>query len=129
MITGDPLLPDQEEILLPSYVVHASVDPDIPLTAKTAVDEDDEDPDRVITNARQATTADGLLSLTELGDFFSHIPKLRSAYDEGLEQIPHLQGIPTFGRRVTLPPTRHGRWEPEYTSYTHYWKAVLGQLR
>jgi len=122
------LLPDQEEMLLPSYVVHVSVDPDVPLTAKAAVNGGDEDPDKVITNARKATAADGLLSIAELKDLFSHIPKLRSAYDEGLGQIPLLQEIPTFGRRVTVPPTRHGRWEPEYTSYTHYWKAVLGQL-
>jgi len=36
--------------------------------------------------------------------------------------------IPTYGSRVELPPGRQGADEPEYTSYTHYWKAVLDYI-
>jgi hypothetical protein len=128
LLTGDTLLPEQEEILLPSYVVHVSVDPSVPLVSKTAQEEGESDPDRIITNARPAVTTDGQLSIPELKEFFSRIPKLRSAYDEGVGGNAHLHELPTFGRRVSLSPTRRGWWEPEYTSYTHWWQAVLGSF-
>lgn len=129
LIVGDALLPEQEERVLSSHVVHISVDPTISKTVKaTAEDggEDNVDPDKVITSARAPVPEDGLLSMAELVDFFSHLPRLRSAYDEGLGTVKDTQELPTFGHRVMLSPSRHGRHEPEYTSYTHYWKTVLG---
>jgi RNA exonuclease NGL2 len=90
-------------------------------------DEAAADPDKVITNARSATFADGLFTVPELISFFSRLPRLRSVYDEGLGLLDHAGGLSTFGSRVKLPPSRKGRNEPEYTSYTHYWKTVLGE--
>ena len=120
--------PKQIETLLPSYVVHTSVDPSVPKTATTANEEEDEagDPDRVITGARWAIDTDGLLTVPELEDFFAKLPKARSAYDEGLSQTAKENGITTFGKRVPLPSNKHGYNEPEYTSYTHWWKTTLG---
>jgi hypothetical protein len=93
-------------------------------TDETAID-----PDKVVTSVRSATLADGLFTVQELSDFFSRLPRLRSAYDEGLGLIGDTGGLSTFGDRVKLLATRKGRNEPEYTSYTHYWKTVLGELR
>ncbi|KAG6897346.1 hypothetical protein C0992_002272 [Termitomyces sp. T32_za158] len=87
LLVGDSLLPEQEDALAPSYVVHMSVDPSVPQDPKVDAAEGNEesgDPDKVITSARAATPSDGLLSLIELSDFFARIPKLRSAYDVGL---------------------------------------------
>lgn len=132
LLVGDPLLPDQEARLISSRVVHASVDPTIATTAKAISDEasgqEGSDPDKIITNARPATPADGLLSVAELVEMFSKLPLLRSAYDEGLERIATSDRPPTFDHRVPITSPRHGRNEPEYTSYTHYWKTVLGDF-
>lgn len=132
LLVGDPLLPAQEERLTSSQVVHVSVDPTVATIPKVVTDgaagEEDSDPDKVITNARPVTTVDGLFSTTELVEMFSQLPRLRSAYDEGLEQVAIANGSRTFGHRVLIPSPRRGQHEPEYTSYTHYWKTVLGDL-
>lgn len=120
------MLPQQEAALSHSRVVHATVDPTI-LTAdkKRAVEEEEgaeEDPDLVITSARRATVEDGLLENHELVDLFRTSPPLRSVYDEWASTDAKV----TFGSRVNIPPPRRGQFEPIYTSYTHYWKSVLG---
>jgi len=92
-------------------------------------DETAADPDKSITSARAAALADGLFTVPEFIEFFSRLPRLRSAYDEGLGLNSHAEGFSTFGDRVKLLATRKGRNEPEYTSYTYYWKTVLGELR
>jgi RNA exonuclease NGL2 len=130
LLVGDPLLPDQEESLSASRVVHLSVDPSIPTYGGSLDEQNDEtagDPDKVVTNARSPTLADGLFTVPELVNFFSRLPRLRSVYDEGLGLLDNDGGLPTFGSRVKLFSSRKGRNEPEYTSYTHYWKTVLGE--
>jgi RNA exonuclease NGL2 len=116
-----------------SLVIHSSVDASvgaITLASKTAPDNnesEDIDPDRVITNARNAETHDGLLTVSQLIDWFSSLPNLRSAYNDGLQEVSKLSDtLPTYGHRVTLPLGRRGSHEPAYTSYTHYWQSVLG---
>lgn len=123
LLVGDPILPTQEALLAFSRVLHFTIDPSVPRTSTAAADEEG-DPDAGITDARKALPEDGLLTTAELiSTFSSHARHLRSAYDEGLREIPD---IPTFGDRVTLPAGRHGAHEPQWTSYTHYWKTVLG---
>jgi len=147
LLVGDPLTPAQEELLEKSRVVHVSIDPSVPLTNHTATatnnnnnnnneDEDeggagadaDADPDRVITNAREATPADGLLSSRELADLFAVPSRPRSLYDEGQRLLEAISGgpVPRCGERMGLDPHRRGAYEPEWTSYTHYWQSVLG---
>lgn len=112
-----------------SFVIHSSVDPSIGATNTLVPDQDSEDidPDRVITNARQAEPHDELLTISQLIAWFSALPNLRSAYNDGLQEVSKLTDtLPTYGRRVTLPLGRHGSHEPAYTSYTHYWQSVLG---
>lgn len=134
-----------------SRVVHASLDPTVPITtrkmigeraptdaeddkeatsggsaAPVAEDDEDEsaDPDRAITNARAAIPADGLLSTLELSAFFQAAgAPVRSAYDDAQRRA---QESRICGPRLNLPPGRLGYYEPEWTSYTHYWKTVLG---
>lgn len=115
--------------------MHVSLDPSVPVDpTKTSTDndedeeagagEDDEnDPDRVIKNARKATPADGLLQPQELIELFANLPPLRSAYDkwEGMDEKR------TFGSRTVVPVGRRGRNDPLFTSYTHYWKSTLGE--
>lgn len=140
LLVGDPIISPQEELLAASRVVHISIDPEgVSVTepkeeTKDGEDEGtEEDPDRVIMNARIATPADGLLSTEELVEMVQKLgvtlPK--SSYDKGLE-IAKAAGDPeiqTFGDRViSILPTRQGRYEPEWTSYTHFWKTVLGSF-
>lgn len=137
LLVGDPITPSQEELLAISRVVHASIDPDsVPVAeSKEAKNEEDDgaeqDPDRIIVNARTATPADGLLSTEELVKMVQNlgVANPESSYDKGLE-IAKVSGdsdIRTFGDRVTsIQSTRKGRHEPEWTSYTHFWKTVLG---
>jgi len=139
LLVGDPILPPQEELLALSRVVHASIDPDgVPATESrdTKNNEDDgteQDPDRIIVNARAATPSDGLLSTEELVEMVRNlgVANLESSYDKGLG-IAKLSGdndIQTFGDRVSsVASTRKGRHEPEWTSYTHFWKTVLGSF-
>lgn len=111
-----------------SSVIHQSIDPSVPTTTTEAVDEENADPDRVITNARVALSSDGLLSPAEFSLLFQGSWPLRSAYDIGLQKYRDAGGaVRTFGDRVSLAEARSGRHEPEYTSYTHYWKTVLGE--
>ncbi|PFH54560.1 hypothetical protein AMATHDRAFT_134318 [Amanita thiersii Skay4041] len=137
LLVGDLLSPEQRESLESSRVVHVSVDPTVPRTINSnpTPPENDEtedaiDPDRVITNARAATIADGLLSDTEFQALFSFPLRPRSVYDIGMrEGRNHSKDvIKNFGDRVSLLPGRLGWHEPEYTSYTHYWKTVLDYI-
>lgn len=133
LLSGDELLAEQQAKLSASYVVHSTVDPNVLLNAgKQALDDqeggDADDPDVVIVNARNAIPADGLLSIPELVTLFSSQPRVRSSYDIGLaDYLSRNFSITTFGDRVQIPPGRHGSHEPEYTSYAHYWKTVLGK--
>ncbi|KAI9445288.1 Endonuclease/exonuclease/phosphatase [Lactarius indigo] len=117
----------QEQLLTKSRVVHVSVDPSVPLTASAETNEDDEsDPDRVITNAREALPADGLLSSPELVELFVNPTRPRSLYDEGQRLLEKTFGpVLRCGERLGLPAHWRGAYEPEWTSYTHYWKTVL----
>jgi RNA exonuclease NGL2 len=126
-------LPAQEEQLIASRAVHFSIDPSITTADKKAVtsDEDDKeaatDPDKPITQVRFALPTDGLLSNSELASLFSSGIPLRSAYDEVQREYKEVNANSrTFGDRVALLPQRLGAYEPEWTSYTHYWKTVLG---
>ncbi|KAF5374954.1 hypothetical protein D9758_000191 [Tetrapyrgos nigripes] len=136
LVTGDPLLPSQIDYLKTSQVVHATIDPSVtPDPAKAITQDENEeeaDPDRTITNARPAAASDGLLSPTELHDLFaSSGPPLKSAYDIGMRNFTesnNAESVPLFGNRVDLQPDRHGAYEPQWTSYTHYWKTVLDYI-
>jgi hypothetical protein len=136
LLVGDMLTPAQEELLERSRVVHISVDPTVPLTSPAAANDDEDggaeaDPDRVITNAREASPADGLLNSSELLDLFAVTAlRPRSLYDEGqrlLETVSSPSPVPRCGERMGLPPQKRGAYEPEWTSYTHYWQNVLGE--
>ncbi|KAJ8521452.1 hypothetical protein ONZ45_g1851 [Pleurotus djamor] len=131
LLVGDPLSPEHNALLSPSRVVHASIDPII--ETSTQVDKGDgegeSDPDRIITNARPATATDGLLTNDELTAMARSQPPWQSVYDLGLSQLTEQKrletNIRTFGDRSNLSTTRKGSHEPEWTSYTHYWKATL----
>lgn len=139
LLVGDPITPSQEELLALSRVVHVSIDPDgIPATApKESTNEEDDgaeqDSDRIIVNARMAMPADGLLSTEELVEMTQRlgVANLKSSYDKGL-RLAKTSGdseIRTLGDRVTsIPSTKQGRYEPEWTSYTHFWKTVLDYI-
>jgi len=129
------LTPAQEELLERSRVVHVSVDPTVPLTNPTVANDDEDggaqaDPDRVITNAREASPADGLLSSSELVDLFAvSTLRPRSLYDEGQRLLESVSSsVPRCGERMGLPPHKRGAYEPEWTSYTHYWQSVLDYI-
>jgi len=115
-------------------VVHVTIDPEVPPTTTRATAEDDEggdvsetDPDKIITNARPATPLDGLLTTTELIELYA--TPVRSAYDEGLSKHRESENdVVTYRDRVSFQASRRGANEPEWTSYTHYWKTVLGTL-
>jgi RNA exonuclease NGL2 len=135
LLAGQPLTSPQKELLEKSRVVHISVDPSVPLTDTAMTNEDEDgggaqpDPDRVITNARGASPADGLLSSPELMELFAVTPRPRSLYDEGQRLLEKTSGpIPRCGERLELPSHRLGAYEPEWTSYTHYWQSVLGEF-
>lgn len=137
LLVGDPIIPPQEELLILSRVVHTSIDPDgVPdANPKESKNEEEdgaeEDKDRIIVNARPATPADGLLSTEELLEMVRTlgVANLESSYDKGLRAVK-LSGnsdVRTFGDRVTpITSPRLGGHEPEWTSYTHFWKTVLG---
>jgi len=139
LLVGDPITSPQEELLALSRVVHSSIDPDgAPVAeSKEAKNEEEDgaeqDPDRTIVNARTATPADGLLSTEELAGMVRKlgVANLESSYDKGLKlaQASEDSDVRTFGDRVTsIPSTRQGRYEPEWTSYTHFWKTVLDYI-
>lgn len=130
---GDPLLKAQQDKITPSMVVHSSIDPSVSKSSSNPKpsgddEEEDVDPDRHITNARSPTPQDGLLNVAEIVEWFSQLPKFRSLYDDGLAKAQeHDIDIPTYGQRVLVQVERHGKHEPEYTSFTHYWQSVLGR--
>ena len=134
MLFGDSFLSAQRQTILDSCVVHATIDPTIlsasTTTSKTKEDNDEaSDPDRIITNARVATPEDGLLTIPDIVAWFAELPRLRSAYCEGVHLTREIGvELETFGTREFLPPARQGFDEPEFTSYTFYWKSVLGKL-
>lgn len=117
-----------------SRVIHHSIDPSIPIDVKKVEADEDEgggekDPDKVITNARAASLADGLLTTTELTSMFADSGLLRSTYDEGQRKyLASGNSIATCGDRLNIPLSKSGACEPEWTSYTHYWKQVLGNI-
>lgn len=139
LLTTSALLPEHEAMLKPSYVVHKSVDPSVAVASTSASQADaeegggggeEEDPDRVITNARPARQGDGLLGPPALVSLFSNLPRATSAYDSGLSRyfaVEKESDFPIFGKLHELDPLRPGFHEPAYTSYTHYWKSVLGE--
>lgn len=132
LLVGDELTPDQENRLQNSRVVHVSVDPTVTTTpsAAGADDEGAADPDHVITNARPAGAADGLLSTSELVDLYAATMRPRSVYDRGQRLIAAYtqEPIARCGPRMGVHDDRRGSFEPEWTSYTHYWKTVLGEI-
>ena len=133
LLAGDALTPAQERLLAESRVVHVSVDPSVPPTGSAETNEDEaggaeSDPDKVITNAREALPADGLLSSSELTELFAVPTRPRSLYDEGQRLLDTTsEPILRCGERLGLPPHRRGAYEPEWTSYTHFWQSVLGE--
>ncbi|KAF9569658.1 Endonuclease/exonuclease/phosphatase [Agrocybe pediades] len=135
LLSGNDLLESQIDAIKPSLVVHASLDSrvlnNLPtvLSASAEEESEDADPDKVITNARPATAEDGLLTVSELSDWFSKLPSLHSAHDEGLKAARREGNVvPTYGDRISLPSGRKGTCEPSYTSYTHYWQSVLDYI-
>ncbi|CAK5280252.1 unnamed protein product [Mycena citricolor] len=130
LLVGRPLTQAQSERLDISRVVHVSLDPSVPVSGPRVADEDEgDDPDLVITNARRAVPADGLLSDAELSSLFASSGLVRSAYNEGLHHYRQIAGdIGTFGERLGWVAGSKGFHEPEYTSYTHWWKSVLDYI-
>ncbi|KAI0657850.1 hypothetical protein C8Q70DRAFT_919058, partial [Cubamyces menziesii] len=117
LLMGDALLPEQKKRQDSSYVVHATIDSTVATDGAAQAEEEEEgaeagenDPDRVIVNARPAQPSDDLQSGTVI-----------SAYDAGQRQVPGISesGL-TFGSRVSVPQERRGAFEPIYTSYTHH---------
>ncbi|KAI0094767.1 Endonuclease/exonuclease/phosphatase [Irpex rosettiformis] len=146
LLVGDPLLPEQLSLLLSSRVIHITIDPSIPHESvkddeegaeKTQDKEgegEEQDPDRIIVNARPGRPEDGLLSDEELIQLFDRAPRPVSAYDEGLrlcDDSSEMSNVNvkevTFGARLDLGG-RRGAYEPIWTSYTHYWKTVLDYI-
>jgi RNA exonuclease NGL2 len=70
-----------------------------------------------------------LLNSSELVDLFAVATlRPRSLYDEGQMLLESISGpVPRCGERMGLPPHKRGAYEPEWTSYTHYWQNVLGE--
>lgn len=86
---------------------------------------EEEDPDRVIKNARLARPEDGLLEAEELEQLFTNGSAgspLQSVYDHW----QYFASDRTFVSRAPEAATRRGKNEPIFTSYTHYWKSTLG---
>lgn len=135
LLVGDSVLSDQAAAISASRVVHVTMDPSVPLAdpKKVANDEEggeqpeEEDPDRVIKNARLARPEDGLLEAHELESLFTNGSagqSLQSLYDHW----QFFDADRTFISRTPEASTRKGKNEPIYTSYTHYWKSTLDYL-
>lgn len=126
-MVGETWTPLQKHIIEESRVVHVSIDYSVGLDGTIIGKEDDEaatDPDRVITHSRAATCHDGLLSDGELSEYLKDLGPLRSIYEEGQRRLG-LKDV--FGSRCNdYPVEKRGYFEPEYTSYTHFWKSTLG---
>ncbi|KAI0639798.1 Endonuclease/exonuclease/phosphatase [Trametes polyzona] len=136
LLMGDALLPEQQKRLDSSYVVHATIGPTVASGGAAPAEEEEEgaeagenDPDRIIVNARPAQPSDGLLSSAELEELFRQGGRVTSAYDAGQRLVPGISDSAlTFGSRASVPSGRRGAFEPIYTSYTHYWQAVLDYI-
>jgi len=131
LLVGDPLSPEQRSKISDSQVVHTSVEPAMQKFDQPRMDNEEEEATdlRVITSARAANVTDGLLSIAELEALYANGAQLKSIYDIGLRERSHSgHHFKTFGDRVLLSPGRHGSYEPEFTSYTHYWKSVLDYI-
>ncbi|TFK77012.1 Endonuclease/exonuclease/phosphatase [Pluteus cervinus] len=130
LLFRDPIESQQKEDFSSSMVVHLSIDPTVPRTLQPSTDgEEGGDPDRIITSARPALPKDGLLGVGELEGLFKNLPRLCSVYDEGLGRcLTNHPEVKTFGQRKELPSERHGRHEPEYSSYTHYWQSTIDYI-
>ncbi|KAF8642337.1 hypothetical protein AX16_009606 [Volvariella volvacea WC 439] len=130
LLVGEELLPTQLDGLNASYVIHASVDPTVPAHARVAGDDEEStDPDKTKTSARPATPEDGLLSIEELQDVFRALPRLLSAYDEGLgRNVGNAPKLDVFHERGSLPKGRRGSFEPAYSSYTYWWQSMIGAI-
>lgn len=136
LMMGDPLLPKQTARLAASRVVHVTIDPDVSATPNAGPVEEEEggevgetDPDKVITDARPASADDGLLADNELQELFSRTGAPMSTYDEGQRRLPSpLTANLTFQSRHPVISSRHGAFEPVWTSYTHYWQSVLDYI-
>lgn len=140
MIVGAPWSLFHEVEVSNTRVIHVSIDPSIKSSAVPADDDEggggeaesqkESDPDRIITNCRTPRETDGLLTLEELRELRPRA-HLRSVYDEALRKLAstgQMLPIPIFAERPNGPPTTElGAYEPMYTSYTHFWKATLGQ--
>jgi len=133
LLVGDPLTAQQKKDLAVSRVVHASIDPSVAHTVAATKDDDEgeatkDDPDRVITNARNAKIGDGLLSDEELRFLFQPNGNLRSVYDEGQRFVTGEHDNVIRARIDNMAPERKGSFEPMWTSYTHYWKTTLDYI-
>jgi RNA exonuclease NGL2 len=127
LMVGDQLLSAQEDQLALSRVIHTSIDPSILPSVSEGDHDSNVNSDRDIINARPARPTDGLLSTSELITLFASRPALRSVYDDAQRQYqaPEVD-VERFGDRVAIQSGRRGAYEPRWTSYTHYWKTVLG---
>ncbi|KAH8102431.1 Endonuclease/exonuclease/phosphatase [Cristinia sonorae] len=134
ILVGDPLLPQQSSRLSASRVVHVTIDPEVPVTTKKMMADDEgdgdgeTDPDRIIVNARRAGDDDGLLTDEELREICVSAGQPFSAYDRGLQRAEAINPALLFGSRVSIPQGRRGAAEPIWTSYTHFWKVVLDYI-
>ncbi|KLO20260.1 Endonuclease/exonuclease/phosphatase [Schizopora paradoxa] len=136
MLVGDPVLSTRAADFTVSRVVHVSLDPSVPIAdPKKAVDDEEdggeqpeeEDPDRVIKNARPARPEDGLLEAGELEKLFidgSAGEPLQSLYDQWQFHGPGR----AFVSRAPEAVNRRGKNEPIYSSYTHFWKSTLDYI-
>lgn len=133
LLVGDPLTEQQIVDIENSRVVHITIDPSVPIADRNLAIQEEEggeaeseqDPDRVIKNARVARPEDGLLGAVDLARLFAQpeaIGPLHSAYGYWRD----MDEMKTFGSRCEIPSGRQGRYEPIYTSFTHFWKVTLG---
>lgn len=111
-----------------SRVIHRSIDPTVPPSTERKKEDEaesaEQDPDRVITDSRRATTEDRLLTDDELLLLYKGT-KLRSAYDAVFTKMPS-EHSNTYQARVQS--ATRGMSEPMFTSFTHYWKVTLGKF-
>ncbi|THH34136.1 hypothetical protein EUX98_g191 [Antrodiella citrinella] len=135
LLVGDALSPRQSSRLDVSRVVHHTIDPNVPITTKKMMGEDEggaegeeKDPDRIIVNARKAVPDDGLLTDEQLREICTRAGQAFSAYDRGLSQDKTIDAELLFGSRVPLERGKQGAAEPVWTSYTHFWKVVLDYI-
>lgn len=134
LLLGDPLLPEQSARLAASRVVHVTIDPDVPVTTKKMMADDEgggegegeeKDPDRIIVNARAAKEDDGLLTDKELREVCESAERPFSAYDRGMREASGVDPELTFGSRKPVLEGRRGGSEPVWTSYTHVSSSKL----